>query len=402
MVGTRNMEAVLTAAHDAGAKVVLVGDRRQLASIAGARALRAVANMVVRSAVMTEVRCQEVDWQKAAIIVMARGDSEAGMRAYAMHNRLELVSGTEAAQERTIEAWRELRQAYGEDVLGTRRNADAADLNRRALALLKQEARLGPDIVALPAIDRADKRVDIALAVGDRLRFGETLPQHSIRNGNRATVRAITAKEAGKARIAFDLDDGRRLDLDWGELTREPRYDRKRTQPRIVHAYAGTAHSVQGRSAATSIVYIARQTDAREIYVSLSRHRHDSRTAHHRHRRSSSLRLRRHDPPEIVRHRRVAGERPDADVAQRGRDIAEEQAHGAARELEGFAGEADRHLHPLLFDPSLNDLGLDAREHGFNHLLPSLLALADRLAEGIVDLGREPAAQGIPIPRVEG
>lgn len=135
---------------------------------------------------MTEVRCQEVDWQKAAMIVMARGDSEAGMRADAMHDRLELFSGTEVAQERTIEAWRELRQAYGEEVLGTRRNA-AADLNRRAQALLKQEARLRPDIVALPAIDRADKRADVALAVGARLRFGETLPQHSIRNGNRAS-----------------------------------------------------------------------------------------------------------------------------------------------------------------------------------------------------------------------
>jgi len=143
--------------------------------------------MVARSAVITEVRCQDVDWQKAAMIVMARGDSEADMRADAMHDRLELVSGTEAAQERTIEAWRELRQAYGEDVLGTRRNADAADLNRRAQALLKQEARLGPDIVALPAIDRADERADVALAVGDRLRIGETLPQHSIRNGNRAS-----------------------------------------------------------------------------------------------------------------------------------------------------------------------------------------------------------------------
>jgi len=51
---------------------------------------------------MTEVRCQEVDWQKAAMIVMARGDSEAGMRADAMHDRLELFSGTEVAQERTI------------------------------------------------------------------------------------------------------------------------------------------------------------------------------------------------------------------------------------------------------------------------------------------------------------
>ncbi|MDP3411016.1 hypothetical protein [Bosea sp. (in: a-proteobacteria)] len=227
---------------------------------------------------MTEVRRQEVDWQKAATVVMARGDFEAGLRAYAMQDRLELVSGTEAAQERTIAAWRELRQAHGDDVLiVARRNDDAADLNRKARKMLKQKGRLEPDAIALPSIDRADKAVSLALAIGDRLRFGETLPQHGIRNGNRATVRAIALTESETRRVTLDLDDGRRLDLNWRELARQPRYGRKRSRPRIVHSYAGTAHSVQGRSAAASVVHIARETDAREIYVSLSRHRHDTR-----------------------------------------------------------------------------------------------------------------------------
>ncbi|MBW4971920.1 AAA family ATPase, partial [Croceibacter atlanticus] len=35
MVATRDMEAVLSAARSAGAKVVLIGDRRQLASVGG-------------------------------------------------------------------------------------------------------------------------------------------------------------------------------------------------------------------------------------------------------------------------------------------------------------------------------------------------------------------------------
>lgn len=297
MVSTRDMEAVLTAAREAGSKVVLVGDRLQLASVAGASALRAVADIVARSAVMTEVRRQEVDWQKAATVVMARGDSEAGLRAYAMHDRLELVSGTEAAQARTIAAWRDLREAHADDVLIiTRRNADAADLNQKARELLKQEGRLGLDTVALPSLDRADKPVKLALAIGDRLRFGETLPQYGIRNGNRATVRAITLTESEAPRLTLALDDGRSLDLNWHELAREPRYGRKRAPPRVVHAYAGTAHSVQGRSAAASVVHIARATDAREVYVSLSRHRHDTRIIVERDRLDALCRSRQADP----------------------------------------------------------------------------------------------------------
>ena len=331
MVGTRDMEAVLTAARDAGSKVVLVGDRRQLASVAGARALRAVADMIARSAAMTEVRRQEVDWQKAATVVMARGDSEAGLRAYAMHDRLELVSGSEAAQERTIAAWRELRQAYGDDVLiVTRRNDDAADLNRKARELLKQDGRLGPDAIALPSIDRADKPVRLALAIGDRLRFGETLPEHGIRNGNRATVRAIVLTESETPRVTLDLDDGRSLEVKWRELAREPRYGRKRTPPRIVHAYAGTAHSVQGRSAAASVVHIARETDAREVYVGLSRHRHDTRIIVERDRLDALCRQRQADP-RLPASNTAVQERLFAEAA-RYRDKANVIEHVADRE----------------------------------------------------------------------
>lgn len=102
MVGTRDMEAVLTAAQKAGAMVLLLGDRRQLASVAGAGALRAVADVAERSAAMHEVRRQEVDWQRAATVVIAQGDSEAGLRAYEMNDRVELVSGAEAAQDLTL------------------------------------------------------------------------------------------------------------------------------------------------------------------------------------------------------------------------------------------------------------------------------------------------------------
>lgn len=304
MVGTRDMEAVLTAAREAGSKIVLLGDRRQLASVAGASALRAIAETIERSALMTEVRRQEADWQKAATIVMARGDSAAGLRAYAMHDRVELVSGDEAAQARTIAAWRELRQEHGEDVLIiTRRNDDAADLNRRARAVLREEGQLGPDLVVIPSIDRSDKKVGLPLAIGDRIRFGETLPHLGIRNGNRATVRAINTTES--TRLTLDLENGRRIDVGWHELAREPRYRRKPVPPRIVHALAGTAYSVQGRTAAASVVHLARETEAREIYVSLSRHRHDARIVVESERLEARCRQRQADPRMTPSHAEV-------------------------------------------------------------------------------------------------
>lgn len=297
MVGTRDMESVLTAAQESGAKILLLGDRRQLASVSGASALRAVADVVERSAVMHDVRRQEVDWQRAATVIMAQGDSEAGLRAYAMNGRIELVSGADAAQDRVIALWREQRAQHGDDVLiVTSRNADAAALNLKARQVLRNENKLGPDLIELRALDRSDKIVPLPLAVGDRLRFGESLPHHSIRNGHQAVVEAVGQDAAGQTTLTLAHQDGRRLEVSWSSLSREARYGRDPLPPKIVHALAGTVYAAQGRTASAAVLYVARSTDAREVYVGLSRHRHDARIVVEKNRLDAMCRQRQADP----------------------------------------------------------------------------------------------------------
>lgn len=297
MVSTRDLEAVLSAAQAAGAKVVLIGDRKQLASVAGASALRAVAEVVGRSAVLGEVRRQTVDWQRAASVVMARGDAEAGLRAYAAEHRVELVAGAEAAQARVIAAWTEQRASYGDDVLiVTRRNAEAAALNARARAVLRAEGRLGPDLIAPSARDREDRLVPLALALGDTLRFGESLPHLGLRNGTRARVEALFAGPDGGARLHLALEDGRVIEAAWDELRRVPRFRRRPSHPKVVHAYAGTAYAAQGRTCSAAVVYLGAGTDAREVYVGLTRHRHEARVVVERDRLDALCRQRQADP----------------------------------------------------------------------------------------------------------
>jgi ATP-dependent exoDNAse (exonuclease V) alpha subunit len=65
MIGTRQMERVLSHARDAGAKVVLVGDPEQLQAIEAGAAFRSIAERH-GAAEITEVRRQREDWQKDA------------------------------------------------------------------------------------------------------------------------------------------------------------------------------------------------------------------------------------------------------------------------------------------------------------------------------------------------
>jgi ATP-dependent exoDNAse (exonuclease V) alpha subunit len=84
MVGTRQLERVLSHAADAGAKVVLVGDVRQLQSIEAGAAFRSIHERH-GGAEIGEVRRQRQDWQRDATRNMATGKTSYALEAYRSH-----------------------------------------------------------------------------------------------------------------------------------------------------------------------------------------------------------------------------------------------------------------------------------------------------------------------------
>lgn len=304
MVSVRDLAAIFDAATLRSAageprrspKILLSGDRRQLAAVAGGGALKAVSDIIERRATLTDVRRQTVGWQRAASIIMAQGDSEAGLRAYAEHGRIDLVAGREAAQALTIQAWQDLRRSHGDDVIiVTRRNRDAVALNLVARKVLREEGLIrGPDLSPI-VIDRDGVLGPLPLATGDLVRFGETLPQHWIRNGTRGKVEKCARNVGGSIQVAFRLEDGRLIEDAWSGFAQQRRR-RHAGIPKIVHSIAGSAYSVQGRTASATVHYIASAADARETYVALTRHREDVRVVVERDRLDAACRARQVDP----------------------------------------------------------------------------------------------------------
>ena len=314
MVGTRDMEAVLTAAAAAGARVVCIGDRRQLQAVSGASSLRAVVDTLGRHSTIGEVRRQFEPWQRGASVLMARGEVEEGLRAYGRHGRIALVTGPTAAQARVIALWSEARTRHGDSevIIATRENRDAMALNAAARVVLRREGKLAGEEVVVKVRDRDDKPRDLGLAAGDRVRFGETLAQHGIRNGTRAVLEAVIADAAGTPRLTFRLEDGRTIEDTMAGLVPEaPGRGRRpaRSLPRVTHAYAGTVYAAQGRTVAEAVLYVGSATDAREIYVGLTRHRHDAMVVVERERLEAAVRVRQADlrlrPSDAELHERL-------------------------------------------------------------------------------------------------
>lgn len=274
MCGSADLEEILRLAAINKSKVVFLGDRRQLEAVPGGNPLKAISEVTLKSATLTQVRRQLVEWQRAASIMMAHGDVVSGLRAYARYKRIDFASGSRDLVERTIKRWTTMRRQHGEDVLIiTRRNADAKRLNDAARAILFDEGKLTGAVFNVPSIDREGKTTSLNIAVGDRLRFGENIPDLSIRNGTRAVIEDIAIPNNDPV-IRVRLDSGRKIDGHWSTFARE-RFG-KRSAPKVSFAYAGTAYSVQGRTSAAAVLMINTSTDARELYVGLTRHRNDA------------------------------------------------------------------------------------------------------------------------------
>ena len=97
MVGTRQLERVLSHAAEAGAKVVLVGDIKQLQSIEAGAAFRSIHERH-GGAEIGEVRRQREDWQRDATRDLATGRTGDAIHAYDRNGMVHEAASRELAR----------------------------------------------------------------------------------------------------------------------------------------------------------------------------------------------------------------------------------------------------------------------------------------------------------------
>ncbi len=141
MVGSRQMERVLSHVRSAGAKVVLVGDPEQLQAIEAGAAFRALAER--HGAVeISEIRRQREEWQRQATRALATGGAVGTAAALGRYAAAGMVQGhatREAARVALVEGWAAERAAVpGQSrVILAPTRADVAELNRLARERLR-------------------------------------------------------------------------------------------------------------------------------------------------------------------------------------------------------------------------------------------------------------------------
>jgi hypothetical protein len=269
MVGSRKLTRLLEHADQAQAKVVLVGDDRQLAAIdagGGFRALR----LRLGASELVENRRQHQAWEREALDLVRSGLVDDAVAAYRAHDRVVAADSKPAATLALLQDWWAAWQQADQDpaqeviVLAARR-AEVDRLNTACQELLAAQGRLGPERLQVE---------DRQLAVGDRVVCGHNaIAELGVANGSRGTIAALDP-QARTLTLRLDGTDGRTVTLPRSYLDARGRGERNR---KVDLAYATTGHRAQGLTRGRALVRLTGSEDVNWLYVQLSRARQDTR-----------------------------------------------------------------------------------------------------------------------------
>ena len=246
---------LLSACEVAGAKVVLVGDDRQLGSVGPGGGLRAVMERHPYAIhVLSDNVRQTQRWERAALAELRAGDVDEAVSWYVDHGRVRTEVSRDEALEAMVCAWADDALAGRDAAMYAWRRDNVAELNRRAREMWREAGRLGAVEIEGP---------------GGRL-YADGDPIVTLAPG--ADSRLVTSERGQVVAVRPDMgyliarmDDGAFVGLSVEELSSD----------RLDHAYATTVHRSQG--ATVEVAHRFEDGGGRELaYVAMSRAREAS------------------------------------------------------------------------------------------------------------------------------
>ncbi|MFP7675726.1 Ti-type conjugative transfer relaxase TraA [Marivita sp. S0852] len=250
MVSSRQMESITRTLNEAGARMIVLGDARQLQPIQAGAAFRAFVDVTGYAELDSVVRQREL-WMREAAIAFGSGRAEEGIAAYLERDVLAWSESDEDARAALIADWLPYHQAAADVTIMAHRNTDVIALNAEARERLKAVGGLGEDQPF------ASERGEKPFATGDRILFLKNERSLGVFNGSTGEVVA-SARNGLEVRVYGHVD---------------PITLRANEYNHVDYGYARTIHKEQGNTVDRAFVYLSPTMDAQLSYVALTRHR---------------------------------------------------------------------------------------------------------------------------------
>jgi conjugative relaxase-like TrwC/TraI family protein len=259
MVGTRKLAPLLGHADRAGAKVVLVGDDRQFASIAAGGGFRAL-RLRLGASELTVNRRQVEAWEQRAIEDVRAGNLEQAIAAYAEHDRIKAFEARDDRDRALVADWWQAHQAGQQPVIYAHRRAQVDQLNSVCQRLRSEAGQLGPERLTVG---------NRGFAVGDVVVLGANAKDRlGIVNGTTAIITKLDVSGRTMTVRTQEEEPPKMVRLPgwYLDATVQPGQSR-----RVDLAYARTDMRSQGRTERRALLALDGAEDMQGGYVQLTR-----------------------------------------------------------------------------------------------------------------------------------
>ena len=246
MADAKTVRDLMQHTEEAGAKLVMLGDAKQLQPI-GAGSGFTLAISRTGEARTTEIRRQQHEQDRAQALAFYDQARNGQGLVQGMEQRGQLTEHDtqRAARAALVRDWMADTRPEAEKLVIAPTNAAADGLNDAIRAAKKERGELrNAATLELPAKIRGHAAREFEVAEGDRLRFGAKDNGLGIVNNDEGTVQKIHHDQDGHVRLHVRLADAREVEVD------------THAYKALSHAYAGTVHKAQGQGTA-SVYWLA-------------------------------------------------------------------------------------------------------------------------------------------------
>lgn len=246
LVGTRQLADLLERIAAARAKVVLVGDPRQLPPIEAGAPFRSLSQRMGHAA-LEEIKRQVDPWARQVVKDLANGEGRRAIEELEARGRIHVERNKEEVVARLVNDWKTAGSADKNLVLASTRE-NVSVLNRECQEKRRRCGELKPVYT---------EHRDICLHPGDRVVFEANSKEFGVNNGSFGQILHVSGQD-----LIVKLDSGSKVTVPLD------RY------PHVSLGYAITSHKAQGLTCDNTFCYISSDFMGREMaYVQVSRAR---------------------------------------------------------------------------------------------------------------------------------
>ncbi len=266
MVGSKQMSGIIEKVEQAQAKLVLVGDEKQLQPIAAGGILHAVDRHIAQTAPeystsVENIQRQRENWMKETVKLAAQGKTGEALDKLDKHEKINIYQGQTQAREALVNEYIEKnKQDFIKGMIVTNIRQDADKINVEV-----REKLLEQGLVDKRGIEFNNLKSDMVIAKGDRIMFTSNDYKLDVRNGQRATIESATGFDG---HITAVLDNGQSREFNIKDYQH------------IDYGWASTTHKAQGATVERAMVYgfsSESMASQQATYVQISRAREETK-----------------------------------------------------------------------------------------------------------------------------